>query len=176
MKGDAQQQPNQTQQQQQHLPPQQQQHEQNQGGRRLQSLLREVAASDELLKDCIQLREELGATKMKTMRGREKSRQANRARRSQCSLVFDGESWDWSHDFSDVEDGERFGADTATLGEQRAHLDSMAAAGQLVEEFADKMEELAKVVPGLSRSLVELTAVGRFFLHMAVCVLGRFSL
>ncbi|CAM9618650.1 unnamed protein product [Scytosiphon promiscuus] len=147
--------------QQQKSPPQQQQQGQQQGGRRLRSLLRKVAGYDELLKDCIQAREELGAAKMKTMRAREEARQATRARGTPSSLVFDGESWDWSNaDDSDGADGiDWFEAETAASGgTEREELAAMAAAGPLVGKFADKMEELANILPDLSRSLVELTA------------------
>lgn len=149
-----------------------QQQEQPKGGDRLKTLLREVARSEELLKDCIHVREELGAAKMKIMRAREEARQTSRTRRSPCSLEFDGESWDWSDgvDFGGVEDSGRFGSDTANVGEEQEQLAAMAAAAPLVRDFADKMEELANVAPELSRSLAELTAVSLFFPFVACAV------
>lgn len=121
-------------------------------------LLQEVAGSSDLLKDCIRAREALGTAKLRILRDRDEARKASRITRSPSAILLHGGSWedcDWDDD-DDARAAKNVAGVPGGDGEESA---AMTAALPLAQEFADKMMELASVVPGLSRSLVELTAV-----------------
>lgn len=129
-------------------------------------MLQEVAGTSELLKSCILAREKLGAAKMRILGAREERREAStssRRRRTRrrtetpdsptvaAMQQQQGGSWEDGGGGSEMDLG------GVERGEEE--LAALAAALPLSREFADKMAELAAVAPGLSRSLVGLTAV-----------------
>ncbi|CAN0259561.1 unnamed protein product [Ectocarpus sp. 6 AP-2014] len=134
-----------------------QQQQQRQVGDNMHRLLQEVAGSSDLLKDCIRAREALGTAKLRILRDRDEARKVSRITRSPSAILLHGGSWEdcgWDDD-DDVRAGKNVAGVPGDDGEESP---AMAAALPLAQEFADKMVELASVVPGLSRSLVELTA------------------
>lgn len=134
----------------------QQQH-QHQGGHHMQHLLQGVAGTSDLLKGCILAREDLGAANIGILRAREETREASSRRRRVRgpASAMHGGSWERG----DGSGLEGVGVDAGRESGQGEELAAMAAALPLSREFADKMAELAAVVPGLSSSLVDLTAV-----------------
>lgn len=135
-----------------------QQQQQRQGGDNIHRLLQEVAGSTDLLKDCIRAREALGTAKLRILRDRDEARKASRTTRSPSAILLHGGSWEdcgWDDD-DDARARKNVAGVPGGNGEESA---AMAAALPLAQEFADNMMELASVVPGLSRSLVELTTV-----------------
>lgn len=135
-----------------------QQQQQRQVGDNMHRLLQDVAGSSDLLKDCIRAREALGTAKLRILRDRDEARKVSRITRSPSAILLHGGSWEdcgWDDD-DDVRAGKNVAGVPGDDGEESP---AMAAALPLAQEFADKMVELASVVPGLSRSLVELTAV-----------------
>ncbi|CBJ32008.1 expressed unknown protein [Ectocarpus siliculosus] len=134
-----------------------QQQQQRQVGDNMHRLLQEVAGSSDLLKDCIRAREALGTAKLRILRDRDEARKVSRITRSPSAILLHGGSWEdcgWDDD-DDIRAGKNVAGVPGDDGEESP---AMAAALPLAQEFADKMVELASVVPGLSRSLVELTA------------------
>ncbi|CAN0086048.1 unnamed protein product, partial [Ectocarpus sp. 4 AP-2014] len=134
-----------------------QQQQQRQGGDNMHRLLRQVAGSSDCLKDCIRAREALGTAKLRILRDRDEARKVSRITRSPSAILLHGGSWEdcgWDDD-DDARAGKNVTGVPRDDGEESP---AMAAALPLAQEFADKMVELASVVPGLSRSLVELTA------------------
>ncbi|CAN0468373.1 unnamed protein product, partial [Ectocarpus sp. 12 AP-2014] len=134
-----------------------QQQQQRQGGDNMHRLLQQVAGSSDLLMDCIRAREALGTAKLRILRDRDEARKVSRITRSPSAILLHGGSWEdcgWDDD-DDARAGNNVTGVPRDDGEESP---AMAAALPLTQEFADKMVELASVVPGLSRSLVELTA------------------
>lgn len=145
----------------------------------MQRLLQGVAAtSDDLLKNCIRAREDLGAAKTRILRARERDREAREAVRGRTTPAHammmmpkaDDGRWGERGGGSSGDGGgggAGWGGSAAVergeAGEEE--MAAMAAALPPAREFADKMAELAAVVPGLSKSLVDLTAVRLACIH-----------
>ncbi|CAB1101793.1 unnamed protein product [Ectocarpus sp. CCAP 1310/34] len=120
-------------------------------------LLQQVAGSSDFLKDCIHARETLGTAKLRILRDRDEARKVSRITRSPSAILLHGGSWE-DCGWDDDDDARAGSSVTGVPGDDGEESPAMAAALPPAQEFADKMVELASVVPGLSRSLVELTA------------------